>query len=148
MDLLNIFPHLNATLNALSGVFLLFGFYFILKRNITNHRFCMLSAFTLSTLFLISYIIYHSLKSYYYGLAPTTFTGEGMIRPVYYTILVTHTFLATIIAPFILLTLWRALKGKFVLHKKIARWVYPIWLYVSITGVIVYLMLYQLFPAK
>lgn len=148
MEFLKIFPHLNASLNALSGVFLIFGFYFIRTKKIGAHRFCMLTACCLSALFLICYITHHTIRTYYFGLGPTAFTGEGIVRPVYFTILLTHTVLATVIAPFVLVTLWRALKGKFELHKKLARLVFPIWLYVSITGVIVYLMLYQLFPAK
>lgn len=148
MELLKVFPHLNAALNASSGIFLIFGFYFIRSRNISFHRFCMLAACIISGLFLISYITHHSIRTYYFGLGPTKFTGEGIVRPIYFTILTTHTFLATIITPFVLITLWRALKGKFEIHKKLARFVFPIWLYVSITGVIVYLMLYQLFPAK
>lgn len=108
----------------------------------------MITASSLSALFLISYITHHSIRTYYFGLGPTRFTGEGLARPVYFTILTTHTILATAVAPFIILTLWRALKGKFELHKKIARLVFPVWVYVSLTGVIVYFMLYQLFPGK
>lgn len=148
MELLKVFPHLNATLNALAGVFLIFGFYFIRNRKIPSHRFCMLTASSLSAVFLLCYLTHHALRTYFFGLGPTRFTGEGLVRPVYFTILTTHTILAAVIAPFIIVTLWRALKGKFELHKKLARWVFPVWLYVSITGVIVYLMLYQLFPAK
>lgn len=148
MELLHIFPHLNAALNASSGVFLLIGFYFIRNREIQKHRLCMITATSLSALFLISYITHHSIRTYFFGLGPTKFTGEGLARPVYFTILTTHTILATAVAPFIILTLWRAWKGRFELHKKIARLVFPVWLYVSITGVIVYLMLYQLFPGK
>lgn len=148
MEFLKIFPHLNATLNALAGVFLIIGFYFIRTKQIPKHRICMLTACSLSAFFLVCYVTHHAIRTYYFGLGPTKFTGEGIVRPVYFTILTTHTFLAAIIAPFIIVTLWRALKGKFELHKKLARWVFPIWLYVSITGVIVYLMLYQLFPAK
>ncbi len=148
MEFLQIFPHLNATLNALSGCFLILGFYFIRRKQIAKHRASMLTAFGLSGVFLVTYVLHHSIRTYYFGLGPTRFTGEGFIRPVYFTILTTHTFLATAIAPFILVTLYRALKGRFVIHKKIARWVFPVWLYVSITGVIVYLLLYQLFPAK
>ena len=148
MEFLQIFPHLNATLNALSGFFLILGFYFIRRKQITKHRASMLTAFTLSSIFLVCYILHHSIRTYYFGLGPTRFTGEGFIRPVYFAILTTHTILATVIAPFILVTLYRALKGRFVIHKKIARWVFPVWLYVSITGVIVYLLLYQLFPSK
>ncbi len=148
MELLKIFPHLNATLNALAGVFLIIGFYFIRTKQIPRHRICMLTASSLSALFLLCYLTHHALRTYFFGLGPTKFTGEGIVRPVYFTILTSHTILAAIIAPFIVVTLWRALKGKFELHKKLARWVFPVWLYVSITGVIVYLMLYQLFPAK
>lgn len=148
MDILQILPHLNATLNGLSGVFLILGFYFIRTKQISKHRASMLTAFTLSSIFLAFYLIHHAVRTYYFGLGPTKFTGEGIIRPVYFTILTTHTILATVVAPFILVVLWRALKGKFEIHKKLARLVFPIWLYVSITGVIVYLMLYQLFPAK
>lgn len=107
----------------------------------------MLTAFVTSSLFLICYIIHHSIRTYYFGLGPTKFTGEGAARSFYFFILGTHTVLATLIAPFILVTLYRALKGKFEMHRRIARWVYPIWLYVSITGVIVYLMLYHFYKA-
>jgi uncharacterized membrane protein YozB (DUF420 family) len=148
MDLLNVFPQLNAALNGLSGVFLLFGFYFIMTTQVHRHRLCMLTASTLSALFLISYITYHSLRTYYYGLGPTRFTGEGLSRPIYFTILTSHTILAAAVAPFVIATLWRALKGKFDAHKRLARLVYPVWLYVSITGVVVYLFLYQLYPGR
>ena len=108
----------------------------------------MLAAVTVSALFLVSYISYHSLRTYYFGLGPTKFTGEGIIRPIYYTILTSHTILATLVAPFVLWTLRRALKGKFDLHRRLARLVLPVWLYVSVTGVIVYLLLYQFYPAR
>lgn len=148
MDFLQIFPHLNAALNALSGVFLISGFYFILNRKIAEHRFCMLTASSVSALFLICYVTHHALRTYYFGLGPTRFTGEGIIRPIYLTILTSHTILAVVIFPFVLVTLFRALKGKYDSHKKLARLVFPIWLYVSTTGVVVYLMLYQLYPAR
>jgi uncharacterized membrane protein YozB (DUF420 family) len=148
MELLQIFPHLNATLNGLSGVFLLLGFYFIRAEQIPKHRASMLTAFTLSGIFLACYLSHHALRTYYFGLGPTQFKGEGLARPIYFTILTTHSILAAVIAPFILLTLWRALKGKFETHKKLGRLVFPVWLYVSLTGVIVYLMLYQLYPAR
>ena len=148
MNLLEIFPHLNAGLNALSSVFLLFGFYFIITTQVKKHRLCMLTACTLSALFLICYIAHHAIRTYYFGLGPTRFTGEGIARPVYFTILTSHTILATAVAPFVLVTLWRALKGNFEKHKKIARLVYPVWLYVSVTGVVVYWMLYQMYPAR
>ena len=148
LDLLGVFPHINASLNGLSAVFLLFGFYFIMRRKITAHRFCMISAVSVSALFLLSYLTFHSLRTYYFGLGPTRFTGEGIVRPIYYTILTSHTILAVVVTPFVIWTLIRALKGRFELHKRLARLVYPVWLYVSVTGVVVYLMLYQLYPAR
>lgn len=108
----------------------------------------MITACTLSAIFLLSYISYHSLRTYYLGLGPSKFTGEGIVRPIYFTILTSHTILAAAIAPFVVATLWRALKGKFDAHKRLARLVYPVWLYVSVTGVIVYLFLYQLYPGR
>jgi len=148
MGLLKFFPHLNAFLNATSGLLLILGFFFIRKKMITAHRAAMLTAFTTSALFLACYLTYHSLRTYYLGLGPTRFTGEGIARPIYFSILTSHTILAATMTPFILLTLYRALKAKFELHRKIARIVFPVWLYVSITGVIVYAMLYHLYPAK
>ncbi|MGH9820659.1 MAG: DUF420 domain-containing protein [Pyrinomonadaceae bacterium] len=148
MELLQIFPHLNAALNGLSGIFLVCGLYFILTKRVRAHLACMITACVLSSIFLISYISYHSLRTYYFGLGPTKFTGEGIARPIYFTILTSHTILATVIGPFVVATLWRALKGRFDAHKRLARLVYPVWLYVSITGVIVYLFLYQLYPGR
>lgn len=148
MDLLSVFPHLNASLNGLSAVFLLVGFYFIMRGEVHKHRLCMLTASTLSALFLVSYISYHSLRTYYLGLGPTRFTGTGLSRPVYFTILTSHTFLAALVAPFVVWTLWRALKGRFDKHKNLARLVFPVWIYVSVTGVVVYYMLYHLYPAR
>ena len=148
MDLLSIFPHLNASLNGLSAVFLIAGFYFIMRRDVHRHRASMLTASCLSGLFLVSYISYHTLRTYYYGLGPTRFTGEGLARPVYFTILTSHTFLAALIAPFVIWTLWRGLKGRYDKHRRLAKLVFPVWIYVSVTGVVVYLMLYQLFPAR
>jgi putative membrane protein len=135
-------PHLNATLNATSGVLLVSGFLLIRRHHIAAHRACMLAALTASILFLISYLIYHA----HHGT--TRFAGQGFARPVYFFILTTHTTLAVIIVPFVVVTLRRALGGDFLRHRRIARWTFPLWLYVSITGVIVYLMLYQLYPAR
>jgi putative membrane protein len=148
MELLQIFPHLNATLNASAGVFLLTGFYFIITKQVARHRACMIAAATISAIFLVSYVTHHAIRTYYFGLGPTKFAGEGIARPIYFTILTSHTILAVVIGPFVILTLWRGLKGRFDAHKRIARLVYPVWLYVSITGVVVYLMLYQIYPAK
>ncbi len=135
-------PALNACLNATSATFLLLGYWQIRQKNRAAHRLCMSAAFLTSTLFLISYLFYH----YHHG--STKFQGQGAVRWVYLTILLTHTVLATVIVPLILLTFARALKGDFARHKPLARWTLPLWLYVSVTGVIVYLMLYQLYPAS
>lgn len=148
MELLNIFPHLNAALNTLSCIFIIVGFYFIRRKNIASHRLCMISASAVSALFLVSYLTHHSLRTYYFGLGPTRFTGEGLIRPIYFTILTSHTILAAVVAPFVLRTLYLGIKGVYDKHKRLARLVFPVWLYVSVTGVAVYLILYQLYPAK
>ena len=145
MDLLRIFPHLNAILNAASGAFLICGIFFILTKRVRQHRFCMLSASIISAAFLLSYLSHHALRTYYFGLGPTKFTGEGLARPIYFTILTSHTILAALVGPFVIATLYRALKGRFDEHRRLARLVYPVWLYVSVTGVIVYLMLYQIY---
>ena len=129
-------PTVNAALNSLSAVFLCAGFLFIRAKHRDAHRACMLSAFTCSILFLVSYLIYH------YQVGSVPFKGQGWIRPVYFTILLTHTILAAAVVPLALITLRRALREKFDAHRRIARWTFPIWLYVSVTGVVVYLLLY------
>src|SRR5438067_12931118 len=134
-------PTLNAFLNSTSAILLITGFIFIRTRNIKAHRACMVSAFVTSTAFLVSYITYHL----YAGA--THFRGEGFIRPVYFTLLATHTVLAVVIVPLVITTLSRALRCRFDKHKAIARWTLPLWLYVSVTGVLVYLVLYHWFPA-
>lgn len=131
-------PVLNATLNGLSFFILMVGFYFIRNNKITAHKTCMLTALSVSVLFLISYLIYH------YNVGSVHFTKQGWIRPVYFSILLTHTILAMTLVPMVAITLVRALKEKFDKHKRIAHWTLPIWMYVSVTGVVVYLMLYQL----
>jgi len=135
------FPALNASLNATSAVLLSFGFYFIRRKQVNGHKACMISAFIVSAIFLVFYVVYHLQHG------RTHFTGQGWIRPVYFTILLTHTILAIVMVPMILMTLWRALRGQFEKHKRIARWTWPIWLYVSVTGVVVYWILYQLYPS-
>ena len=135
-------PHLNACLNATSGVLLLTGFYFIRRRRVTAHLTCMLTALAASVAFLISYLVYHA----HHGT--TRFAGQGFARPVYFFILTTHTVLAATIVPLVVLTLRRALRADFGRHMRLARWTLPLWLYVSVTGVVVYLMLYQLYPAR
>jgi uncharacterized membrane protein YozB (DUF420 family) len=133
-------PSLNALLNATSAVLLVAGYVCIRRRKVTGHKTCMLSAFATSSLFLVSYLILR----YYTGM--TRFTGQGWIRPVYFTILTSHTVLAAGIVPLALITLTRALRGRFDRHARIARWTLPLWLYVSVTGVLVYWILYRLYP--
>jgi uncharacterized membrane protein YozB (DUF420 family) len=129
-------PTLNAALNSLSAVFLFAGYLFIRAKNRDAHRACMLAAFFCSTVFLISYLVYH------FQVGSVGFKGQGWIRPVYFTILISHTVLAIAVVPLALITLVRALRGKFDAHRRIAHWTFPIWLYVSVTGVVIYLMLY------
>ncbi|HYM09349.1 MAG TPA: DUF420 domain-containing protein [Bryobacterales bacterium] len=131
-------PALNASLNALSAVFLTAGYRNIRRKNVSAHRACMLTAFGFSTLFLISYLIYHA------RVGSVRFLGHGWIRPVYFSILISHVTLAAVILPLAIVTLSRALKQRFDRHRQIARWTLPLWLYVSVTGVVVYAMLYHL----
>jgi putative membrane protein len=142
LEYVPLLPHLNAVLNASSALLLLAGYRFIRLGRIQAHRNCQITAVLTSTLFLISYLTYH----YYHGA--TRFRGQGIVRPVYFTILTTHTILAVVIVPLIIVTLYRAARGDFIKHRRIARWTLPLWLYVSVTGVIVYLMLYQIYPAR
>jgi putative membrane protein len=138
----SILPHLNAALNAASFLLLVAGLYNILRGRVAAHRACMLSALVVSTLFLISYVIYHA----QYG--SVRFMGQGLVRPVYFVILITHVVLAVTIVPLVFITARRALAGDFARHRRIARWTYPLWLYVSVTGVVVYLMLYHLYKPQ
>jgi len=131
-------PVLNALLNGIGFVLLLTGFFFIRRGKINAHKSCMIAAFMVSILFLVSYLIYH------YQVGSVRFTKEGWIRPLYFTILISHTILAMAVPPLAVITLFRAVKERFARHKKIARWTLPIWMYVSITGVVIYWMLYQL----
>lgn len=131
-------PTVNATLNTISGILLTVGYVFIRQRKIEAHKKCMLAAFAMSVLFLISYVIYHA------NAGSTKFTQQGWVRPVYFTILISHIILAFAIVPLALRTLYLAWREKFDKHRRIAKITFPIWLYVSITGVIIYLMLYQM----
>jgi putative membrane protein len=133
-------PALNAVLNATSAILLSAGYRFIRRRQITAHKRCMLTACATSALFLMSYLTYH----YYMGSVP--FHGQGWVRPLYFTILISHTTLAATIVPLAIITLFRAWKADFRKHARLARWTWPIWMYVSVTGVIIYVMLYQIFP--
>ena len=131
-------PTVNAVLNSTSAIFLLIGYRYIRAKNIARHRICMIIAFCSSILFLVSYLTYHYLAGSKY------FPGTGNARTVYLAILLSHTILASLVPPLAILTLYRGLKGKYDKHRKIARWAFPIWLYVSITGVVVYWMLYRM----
>jgi uncharacterized membrane protein YozB (DUF420 family) len=133
-------PAVNAVLNGTSALLLAAGYLCIRRRKVGAHRLCMGSAFVVSTLFLVSYLTYH----YHVGSVP--FGGRGWIRAVYFTILISHTVLAATIVPLALVTLSRALRGRFSTHVRVARWTLPLWLYVSVTGVVVYWMLYHLAP--
>jgi uncharacterized membrane protein YozB (DUF420 family) len=139
-------PVVNASLNGLSAVLLSVGYYFMRRKNIPAHRNCMVAAFTSSTLFLMCYITYHTYVARVLHRGPTPFKGPPEVRPIYFGILTTHTILAMVIVPMVLITLNRALKERFELHRKIARWTWPLWMYVSVTGVVIYLMLYQIYP--
>jgi uncharacterized membrane protein YozB (DUF420 family) len=130
-------PAVNASLNALSGILLLVGFALIRARRIEQHRKVMLAAFATSSVFLICYLVYHA------QVGSVRFTREGFVRPLYYTILVTHVTLAATVVPLALVTLTRGLRGRYAQHRRLARWTFPIWLYVSVTGVLVYVLLYQ-----
>ena len=133
-------PAVNAALNGLSAVFLALGFFFIKHGNKIAHRNCMITAFGTSVIFLGCYLTYHATVK-----TVTHFVDPAWFKPIYLTILLTHTLLAAVILPLILVTLWRAKKQQFEAHKKIARWTWPLWLYVSVTGVVIYLQLYQVF---
>jgi uncharacterized membrane protein YozB (DUF420 family) len=130
-------PAVNASLNAISCVLLIAGYVLIRAGRIQQHRTCMLAAFAVSTLFLACYLIYHA------QVGSVRFTRQGFIRPVYFSILITHVVLAAAVPPLALVTLLRGLRGHFAEHRSIARWTFPIWLYVSVTGVLVYVLLYQ-----
>jgi len=145
--LYTVFPAVNATLNGASAVLLLTGRRLIAQRKIRQHRAVMISAVVTSSLFLVCYLTYHALLQIYAHGAITRFQGTGISRPIYFSILLSHTTLAVITVPLVLITLNRGLKERFDKHRAIARWTFPIWLYVSVTGVVIYFMLYQWFAA-
>jgi uncharacterized membrane protein YozB (DUF420 family) len=141
-------PAVNATLNGLSAVFLAAGFVCIKRGNKLAHRNFMISAFGTSVIFLACYLTYHVWLAVVLHQGPTRFLNPAWFRPIYLTILITHTILAAAIVPLILMTLNRARKQDFASHKKIARWTWPLWMYVSVTGVLIYWLLYVRFPQK
>jgi len=128
-------PKLHALLNSLTAIALLLGYRFIKKGNIRYHRFAMVTAFVLSSFFLISYVTYH------YQAAPTSYGGEGLMRTIYYFTLISHIILAAVIVPFVLLSIYFAATNQIKKHRRISRWTFPLWLYVAVTGVLVYFMI-------
>jgi uncharacterized membrane protein YozB (DUF420 family) len=137
----SIFPVINATLNGTSAVLLVTAHGMIKRGRVAAHRALMLTAIATSSLFLISYLYYHA------HVGSVRFQGQGGLRPVFFSILISHTILAAAIVPLVIITLVRALRERFDRHRAIARWTYPLWLYVSVTGVVIYFMLYHLFAA-
>lgn len=139
---MSVLPTVNAALNALSATLLFIGWRYIRRRNIDVHKRYMIAALVSSTLFLASYLVYHAFAG------STRFTGTGTIRVVYFTILLTHTVLAVFVPPLAIISVWNGLRMRVETHRRFARWTFPIWMYVSITGVTVYMFLYHWFPAK
>ena len=142
MQLVHILPGVNATLNATSGICLLIAYWHIRNKRIDAHRRWMLTACTVSVLFLILYVTNHYLRQ---GVV-TRFTATGIVRPIYFSILISHTILAIIVLPMAILSVFNGLKMRVAQHRRIARWTFPVWMYVSVTGVLVYFFLYQWFP--
>ena len=142
MDLVRVLPAVNASLNALSGVFLLIGYVLIRQKRIQLHKRFMLLACTCSLVFLACYILNHYLR---HGIV-THFTATGFVRPLYFSILISHTILAVTIVPLAILSVRNGLKMRVLQHRAVARWTFPLWMYVSVTGVLVYFFLYHWFP--
>jgi uncharacterized membrane protein YozB (DUF420 family) len=141
-------PLLNAGLNGLATALLLAGYVFIKRGNRVAHRNCMIGALLTSAVFLACYLTYHYKMKQVYGEAHTRFVDPAWFRPIYLGILLTHLVGAMAIVPLVLLTTVRAWRERFDAHKRIARWTWPVWMYVSVTGVVIYLLLYQIFPQK
>jgi uncharacterized membrane protein YozB (DUF420 family) len=136
-----IFPVINATLNGTSAVLIATGRALIRRGHVAAHRACMIAAVICSTAFLVSYLWYHA------HVGSVRFQRQGMVRPLYFVILISHTLLAAAVVPLVIVTLVRALRARYDRHRAIARWTYPIWLYVSVTGVVIYVLLYHLYAA-
>src|SRR2546425_13321228 len=137
MMILHALPAVNATLNAVAAVLLVIAYILIRRRRIDAHRRVMIAAFTTSSLFLICYVVYHA------QVGSVPFTRQGFVRPLYFAILITHVALAFAVVPLAIITLSNGLKGRYPQHRRIAKWTLPIWFYVSVTGVLVYVLLYQ-----
>ena len=144
MTLVAVLPAINATLNATSGILLLIAYVLIKQHKVAQHRRFMLAACYTSLTFLCCYVLNHYLR---HGVV-TRFKGTGAIRPVYFTLLTTHTILAIVIVPMVIVTLFNGLKMRVLQHRRIAKWTFPLWMYVSVTGVLVYFFLYQWFPSS
>lgn len=141
-------PAVNGSLNALSALFLTAGFICIKRKNQNAHRNFMVAAFITSALFLVCYLTYHFYLGFVLHKGPTKFVEPAAFRPIYLGILLTHTLLAVVILPMVIITIWLAIKKRFETHRKIARWTWPLWMYVSVTGVLIYYLLYIKFPQK
>jgi len=140
-DFFSVLPHFNAFLNFSSFVLLTSGYLFIRRRNVIAHRNCQIAALCVSVLFLVSYLTYHAQHG------ATKFTGQGIVRPIYFVILTTHTILAVVILPLAILSVMNGLRMRVPQHRRVARWTFPLWMYVSVTGVLVYFFLYHWFPS-
>jgi uncharacterized membrane protein YozB (DUF420 family) len=138
-EIIPYLPHFQAILNASAALFLGTGYYFIRSQNRNAHRLCMITALVISTVFMISYLTYHAQVGY------MPFTGEGIIRPVYFTMLASHVILAAVIVPMVLITVAYAIKGNFKTHPRIARWTLPLWFYVSVSGVLIYILGFHIY---
>lgn len=141
MNIIPYLPHLQASLNLVTLCLIGMAYYQIRQQNRTAHRKLMISALSVSLLFMISYLTYHG------AVGNVKFAGEGLVRPIYFSILISHVVLAAIIVPLVLTTLTMALKGNFSVHQKVARWTFPLWVYVSISGILVYLFAFHLYPS-
>jgi putative membrane protein len=139
-DIIPYLPHFQALLNTAATVFLSAGYYFIRHQQPVQHRNCMASALLISSVFMISYLTYHAAVGY------SPFAGQGMIRPFYFTLLASHVILAALIVPLVITTVIFALRGNFTRHPRIARWTLPLWLYVSVSGVVIYLLGFHIYP--
>ena len=133
-------PHFQAILNSIATLLLACGAYFIRRRQRDRHRYCMIAALTVSAVFLVSYLTYHAAVGY------MPFAGQGLIRPFYFTLLTSHIVLAAAIVPLVLLTVYHGLRGNFGKHPRVARWTLPLWLYVSVSGVAIYLLGFHVYP--
>ena len=142
IDVIPYMPHLQAVLNATAAILLFVGYRQIKNKNLNAHKKCMVAALIVSTVFLASYLTYHEAVGY------QPFEGQGMIRPVYFTLLFSHIILSGVIVPMVLITVYYAATGNFVKHPRIARWTLPIWLYISISGVIVYVLAFHVYPPE